>query len=163
MTSRFYIRVWVQKEFSADDAFLVVAICCLICAVVVMYSVTLGKMYKVQVLSAALPTAMSAGLPIEDMPPDAPFLQPIHDYLKWITVVCPLAWCSVMAVKFSFLFLFRKLIDRIPALITYWWFVVAFNVVAFGYGFSIDFLICPYYNDRTALCTLFLLITSLRC
>ncbi|KAL8724939.1 MAG: hypothetical protein Q9181_006608 [Wetmoreana brouardii] len=52
-----------------------------------------------------------------------------------------------MAVKFSFLFLFRKLIDRIPPLITYWWFVIAFNIVAFGYGLSTYFLICPRFND----------------
>ena len=52
VTSRFYIRVWVQTEVSADDAFLIVAIGCLICAVVVMYSVALDHMYQVQGLGA---------------------------------------------------------------------------------------------------------------
>ncbi|KAL8753060.1 MAG: hypothetical protein Q9184_005536 [Pyrenodesmia sp. 2 TL-2023] len=94
---------------------------------------------------------MSIGFRIEDMPADSAFLKPVYEYLKWITVNQALAWCSVIAVKFSFLFLFRKLIDRIPRLITYWWFVIAFNVVAFGYGFSTYFLICPYYNDRASL------------
>lgn len=117
-----------------------------------MYSVTLDKMYLVHDLSAALPFAMSIGFRIEDMPADSPFLQPVYEYVKWITVNQTLAWCSVIAVKFSFLFLFRKLIDRIPRLITYWWFVVAFNVVVFAYGFSTFFVICPYYNDRASLC-----------
>ncbi|KAL8919246.1 MAG: hypothetical protein Q9208_006907 [Pyrenodesmia sp. 3 TL-2023] len=89
-----------------------------------MYSVTLDRLYLVHDLSAALPYAMSIGFRIEDMPADSPFLRPVYEYLKWITVNQALAWCSVIAVKFSFLFLFRKLIDRLPRLITYWWFVL---------------------------------------
>ncbi|KAL8898723.1 MAG: hypothetical protein Q9207_006553 [Kuettlingeria erythrocarpa] len=151
VTLRFYIRVRLQREFSIDDAFLIVAFGCLICSMAVMYSVTIDKLYLVHDLSAALPFAMSVGFPIEDMPADSAFLGPVYEYLKWITVNQTLAGCSVFAVKFSFLFLFRKLIDRIPRLITYWWFAMAFNVLAFGYVFSTNFLNCPYYNDRASL------------
>lgn len=147
MTLRFYIRAWVQKEFSVDDALLIVAVCCLICAVVIMYSATLDKLYQVQNLSTGLSTALSVGFPIDDLPPNSVFLQQTYQYLKWITVNQALAWCSIIAVKFSFLSLFRKLVDRIPPLITFWWFAVAFNVVALGYGFSTYFLYCPYYNN----------------
>lgn len=153
MTIRFYIRVGVQKEFSVDDAFLLGAVCCLICAVVIMYSVTLDKLYQVQALGAGLPIAMDIGFPFEDISLDPSFFQPVYQYLKWITVNQTLAWCSIMAVKFSFLFHFRKLIDRIPPLITYWWCVIAFNVVAWGYGFSTYFLYCPYY-DNPKICRL---------
>ncbi|KAI4184917.1 MAG: hypothetical protein LQ346_006018 [Caloplaca aetnensis] len=151
VTLRFYIRVRLQRDFSIDDAFLIVAFGCLICAMVVLYTATLNNLYLVHDLSTALPFAMSMGFPIEDMPADSAFLQPVYEYLKWITVNQTLAGCSVFAVKFSFLFLFRKLIDRLPRLITYWWFALAFNIAAFGYCFSTNFLNCPYYNDRASL------------
>ena len=117
-----------------------------------MYAVTLDKMYLVQTLSAM---AMSIDLPIQDVPPDSSFFEPVYQYLKWITVNQTLAWCSIISVKFSFLFLFRRLIDRIPPLITYWWFVIAFNIIAFGYGFATYFLYCPYYNNPK-ICKLYL-------
>ncbi|KAL8687140.1 MAG: hypothetical protein Q9218_006605 [Villophora microphyllina] len=112
-----------------------------------MYSLALDKMYQIQELSAALPFALSIGFPIDDIPRDSEFLQDSYDFLKWTTVSQALAWCSVMAVKFSFLFLFRKLIDRMPPLITYWCFVIAFNIITLGYGMSTYFLYCPYFND----------------
>ncbi|KAL8838685.1 MAG: hypothetical protein Q9176_004925 [Flavoplaca citrina] len=96
-------------------------------------------------MSASLPDALSIGFPIEDLP--EAFLQPVYEYLKWITINQVLGWCSIVAVKFSFLFLFKKMLDRIPPMITYWWFVVAFNTIAGGYGFSTYFLNCPYYNN----------------
>ncbi|KAL8666005.1 MAG: hypothetical protein Q9202_001742 [Teloschistes flavicans] len=81
-----------------------------------MYSVAIDKMYQIQELSAALPFALSIGFHIDDMSQDSQFLQDSYDFLKWITVSQALAWCSVMAVKFSFLFLFRKLIEHECAL-----------------------------------------------
>ncbi|KAL8913491.1 MAG: hypothetical protein Q9171_001679 [Xanthocarpia ochracea] len=144
---RFYIRIKVQKAFSVDDAILMGAFCCLLCSLVIMYSTVLDKLYLIMVLSASLPDALSIGFPIEDLPMDSTFLRPVYEYLKWITINQALGWCSIIAVKFSFLFLFKKMLDRIPPMITYWWFVVAFNTIAWGYGFSTYFLNCPYYNN----------------
>lgn len=135
--SRFYVRVRIQKQFSIDDGFLIVALCCLTCALVIMYSLTVDKMYLVQ--------AFSIGLPGADIPPD--FLQQSYDFHKWITVSLMLAWCAIIAVKFSFLFLFWKLIDRLQPLVIYWWVVTAFNIVVLGYGVSVYYVACPYYND----------------
>ena len=106
-----------------------------------MYSVTVDRMYLVQALLNGL---------LADIPPD--FLQQSYDFHKWITVSLMLAWCAIMAVKFSFLFLFRKLIDRIRPLVIYWWVVTAFNVIVLGYGLSIYYITCPYYDDPRA-CT----------
>ena len=52
----------------------------------------------------------------------------------------------MMAVKFSFLALFRRLIDRIPSLMKYWWFVVAFNLAVTGYGASVYVVACPHFS-----------------
>ncbi|KAL8772125.1 MAG: hypothetical protein Q9209_002560 [Squamulea sp. 1 TL-2023] len=148
VTLRFYIRLWVQRNFSLDDAFLILAICCLISALAIMYSVTLDWLYQIQELSAALPFAIDYGFDVELISSDSlGLLQPSYKYLKWITVNQTLAWTSIIAVKFSFLCLFRKLIERMPKLISYWWGVVGFNTVAFGYGMATYFLGCPHYNN----------------
>lgn len=135
--SRFYVRLHVHKQLFIDDAFFVVALCCMICAIVIIYSVTVEKMYLVQAFSINLPGA--------EIPPD--LLQQLYDFHKWITVSLMLAWCAIMAVKFSFLFLFRKLIDRVQPLVIYWWAVTAFNVVVLGYGLSVYYVACPYYGS----------------
>ncbi|KAL8994874.1 MAG: hypothetical protein Q9169_005272 [Polycauliona sp. 2 TL-2023] len=49
-----------------------------------------------------------------------------------------------MFVKFSFLFLFRSLVQRIRALTIYWWIVTGFNVAVLGYGLSVYYVACPY-------------------
>ena len=101
-----------------------------------MYSVTVDEMYLVQAMTLQIP-----GLRI---PPD--FLQQAYEWHKWITVTLMLSWSAIHAVKFSFLFLFRRLIDRIRLLVVYWWFVVALNVVSLGYGLVIYYITCPYFS-----------------
>ena len=102
-----------------------------------MFSVTIDKMYLVQ--------ALVFGVPGADIPPD--ILQQSYKFHKWITVTLMLAWCAIMAVKFSFLFFFRKLIERLRPMIIYWWVVTAFNVAILGYGIAVYYVACPYYND----------------
>ena len=106
-------------------------------SVAILYSVTVDRMYLVE--------ALILGLPGADIPSD--FLHQAIDFLKWATVATTLSWCAIMAVKFSFLYLFRKLIDRIKPLIIYWWVVTAFNVVALGYGVIVYYVACNYYHD----------------
>lgn len=134
-TVRFYIRVRIQKQFSIDDGFLIFALCCLISAMAITYAVTIDKAYLAEALTFPLADA--------DVPPD--FLQQTYDYHKWITVTLMLVWCAVMALKFSFLFLFRKLIDRIRPLIIYWYIVTTFNIAVLGFGVSVYYVSCPYY------------------
>ena len=44
-----------------------------------------------------------------------------------------LSWLTIFAVKFSFLFLFRQLVERIPSLEKYWKWILGMNVVACMY------------------------------
>lgn len=89
--------------------------------------------------------ALSTGLAGAYLPADT--LQEAYDFHKWITVTLMLIWCAIMAVKFSFLFLFRKLVDRIRPLIIYWWVVTVFNVGVLGFGVTVYYLSCPYYSS----------------
>lgn len=52
----------------------------------------------------------------------------------------------MMAVKYTFLALFRRLIDRIPLLIKYWQVVVVFNLAVTGYGASVYVIACPHFS-----------------
>ena len=134
---RLFIRLRIQKQFSADDGFLIVAIGCLTCGQVIMYCLTIDKTYLVE--------ALTFGFQGVAIPQD--FLQQANAFHKWVTIALMLAWCAIMSIKFSFLFLFRRLIDRIQSLVIYWWAVMTFNVIVLGYGLSVYYVACPYYND----------------
>jgi len=68
--------------------------------------------------------------------------------LQRILFVNLLLWCSTVSIKLSYLFLFRKLIDRIPSLIRYWWFITVLVMAIFGYGLAAYILACPQFNTR---------------
>ena len=87
------------------------------------------------------------GLGIE-LPAD--FLQQAYDFEKFAAVSLILTWCSIVSVKFSYLFLFRKLVDRMPRIITYWWFVAIFNGLISVYGATIYIIDCPYFYNIKA-------------
>ena len=101
-----------------------------------MYSLTIDEMYLVEALITKLP----------DIELPADLLQDLIAFHKWITAVDTLCWFAIMAVKFSFLVLFRRLIQGIKSLVTYWWIVVFFNIGFLGYGMSIYFIVCPHFS-----------------
>ncbi|EMD68471.1 hypothetical protein GGP41_003316 [Bipolaris sorokiniana] len=138
VTTRFIIRFRVQKQsFSADDGFLLLAFSLLLCSVVVMFKEVMNRMYLI--------VALQTGVPGVIPPPD--WMQISFHFHKWVTVCGMVAWASVVAVKLSFLFFFKKLIDRVPVLNYYWWVVVLFNLACLGYGTAIWYIGCPYYFD----------------
>lgn len=136
VSARFYVRIRVQKQLSIDDGFLLFGMCCLISA----FGVLLPSMDMLYVFEA-----LAFQVPNLQLPPD--WRQRTFDLHKMTTIVFMLAWCSIASVKFSFLFLFRRLIDRLPNLMIYWWVVVIFNAVVAVYGAAICILTCPYYYD----------------
>lgn len=89
--------------------------------------------------------AMQEGIPDLELPRD--WIQQAFDCQKFLVISLCLTWCSIAAVKFSFLFLFKRLIDRMPLLVIYWWVIMVFNVVSAGYGIAVNFLVCPWFYD----------------
>lgn len=73
-------------------------------------------------------------------------LNRIFEFRKLVTASLILTWVAMMAVKFSFLALFRRLIDRIPPLIKYWRVIVAFNIAVTAYGASVYVVACPHFS-----------------
>lgn len=101
-----------------------------------MYSLTIDDMYLVEALITKLP----------DIELPADLLQEVNAFHKWVSAVDTLCWCAIMAVKFSFLVLFRRLIKGIKSLVVYWWIVTFFNIGFLGYGISIYFILCPHFS-----------------
>ena len=66
-------------------------------------------------------------------------------YRKTSAVSLILSWLTIISVKFSFLALFKRVIDRLPSLIRYWWAIVIFNLAVSGYRIAIYILACPYF------------------
>ena len=143
--ARFYIRLRVQKEFSIDDGFLLFGTGCLIAAMVVLF-ILVDEMYTVQALLFGSPTV---GNPFD-------LIELGFWYRKMSAVSLILSWLTIVAVKFSFLALFKRLIHRMRPMIIYWWVVVAFNVAVAGYGAAVYILACPYFYDVKS-CRLFAL------
>ena len=142
--ARFYIRIGVQKTFSIDDGVLLFGICCLIAGMGLLLHFD-DKMFLVG--------ATESGMPNIQLPSD--FIEQAFDFQKLVTVALILTWCAIVSVKFSYLFLFRKLIDRLPRMITYWWFVVAFNGIISAYGAAVYIAACPdFYSLKSCKCFL---------
>lgn len=137
--ARYYIRLAVQKEFGLDDAFLAFGTACLVAAMAVVY-VNMDNMYFAEAMTYA-PTRFAF------QPQD---LNRVFDFRKKVTAILYLTWVAMMAVKFSFLALFRQLIDRIPPLIRYWRIVVAFNIAVAAYGASVYVVACPHFSGMKA-------------
>lgn len=135
MCTRYYIRLAIQKEFALDDAFLAFGTACLIAAMVILY-INMDNMYFTEAMTYA-PTRLSF------QPQD---LNRVFEFRKLVTASLILTWIAMMAVKFSFLALFRRLIDRIPPLIKYWRVIVAFNIAVTAYGASVYVVACPHFS-----------------
>jgi hypothetical protein len=130
----------VQKQVSIDDGFLLFGLCCLISAVGILFTF-MDSMYMVEALLFGDPADL-------DLPPD--WIQRAFDYQKMAAVSLILTWCSIVSVKFSFLFLFRRLIDRIRSLRIYWWIVLVFNIAISGYGAAVYIVACPHFYSMQA-------------
>ena len=124
--ARYYIRLAVQKEFGLDDAFVALGTACLVAGMVILY-INMDNLYFIQAITRA-PTRF----PFH--PQD---LNRLIAFRKMVLQSLILTWVAIVAVKFAFLALFWRLIDRIPSLIKYWRVVVAFNLAVTGYGFSV--------------------------
>ena len=137
--ARFYVRIHVQRQFSIDDGILLFGVACLMSAMALLFTFA-DRMYLVG--------AVEAGVTDIDLPSD--FIQQAFDFHKLVTVALVLTWCSIVSVKFSYLFLFKRLINRIRPLIIYWWFTAVFNGMISIYGGIVYGVACPEYYSLKA-------------
>lgn len=132
--ARFYIRLRIQRQIGIDDAFLLFGTGCLIAAVGLLFNYV-NKMYMVE--------AFIIGVPNVELGPN--FVEDAFWFQKVIAVALILTWCSLVAVKFGFLFIFKKLVNRLRPLLIFWWVTVIFNAAVSAYGASVYIAACPHF------------------
>jgi len=130
---RLFIRIRVQKYFGLDDSFLLFATVSLCVATGLLFTF-LDKMYLTEALITGL---------ITTLPPD--FIEQSTIFHKLSDVCLILLWTTVFGVKFSFLSLFRKLIDRNRPLTIYWKVVTTVNAIVWAYGVAGFIIPCPHF------------------
>ena len=134
VTVRYYVRFFIQKQLSIDDGILLFGILCLTSAMVLLF-IFVDNLFLVEALEGnIIPT---------DLPVD--FLQGVADFERLVVGAMVLTWCAIISVKFSYLFLFRKLIDRVRSIVIYWWVAVVFNALISIYGIIIYAGVRPWY------------------
>ena len=67
---------------------------------------------------------------------------------KWGSIAFALIWTSIFSVKFSFLFFFRLLVQRVRMMVIFWWVVTIATLAAWVFAFVAIFLPCPYFDLR---------------
>ena len=137
--ARFYIRIGVQRSFTADDGLVLAGTVFLIGAFATLM-VSLDTEYMIEAFVFKVP-----GLELS-----SDFLERTTTVQQTTAAVVTLSWCAVASVKFSFLFLFRKLIARVRYMTVYWWFVVLVNLGVLAYGCSVYFVSCPHIFEFEA-------------
>lgn len=138
---RFVLQIRVGRQYAADDGFLLFGFLVLTSAIIIHNLKAMDSAYLV--------TALLEGNPEVALTPKV--IQEAFDYHKWNTIFLMLCWTSIISAKFSFLFFFKKLIDRrLGWLYVYWWVVLVFTVACLGYGMAVYYVGCPYYYDIKA-------------
>ncbi len=142
MCGRFVIRLRLQRKrkqrlnFGADDGFLLFGFICLAVA-------TSIKLRYIDQLFLA--EALSFG--VKDIYVPVDIIDQAVFMRKWLNSSNMLFWTAICCVKFSFMFFFRQIINRVRGRwITYWWIVFLVCVALTIYGSLIIFLPCPFYD-----------------
>lgn len=130
---RTYIRAIKLKQFAIEDGLVLFAVTVL-CAVTVLYYLTLNNMYN---LLDLILLGMGDQLPLD-------VIMSIPKESKEANALAFLNWLVLFPVKFAYLFFFRKLVLRMGKIKTWWWCVTVFMVPAAIACFTVSQIACPH-------------------
>ena len=135
-TARIIIRVYQYHRLLLDDYFLLFA-CVLLCAGTGVLYHLLPMLYFYERLNLN-PTSVSMG---------SYTMEDLFWYQKMVYSYVVLSWASIFAVKFSFLFFFRTLIQRVSGgLFIYWKVVLVTTIITGCFNTYEVFISCPHFN-----------------
>jgi hypothetical protein len=136
--TRLFIRLRIQRQRpTADDWLLVISLGFLLASIIIMYMEVVERMYLI--------FAINQGMKDVSIPSN--ILEIAYLFHLWSDVCLLISWCAFSSVKLSFLFFFRKLIDRFRAWQLYWWVILIYTICVLIYGSLIFFVSCPYFFD----------------
>ena len=144
-SARLTLRVQDQKRLQPDDYLLLLACACLTAASAVL-TWGLPSVYRVLALSI---DPLRVGVP-------ADLLGLVHEFQVILYVYIPLTWTAIYAAKFSYLYFFRQLVDRVRPLVLYWRAVAALTSVAGLLCVLQAFISCPYVDSQARKTALYL-------
>ncbi|MCJ1307352.1 hypothetical protein MMC25_000998 [Agyrium rufum] len=140
--ARTIVRWKVNRAFAADDAFLAAAIVFMTASFVILW-LSIPDIYLFQALSA---DPFAVVIPTDLMQRTSWFQESDKAYLA-------VAWTAIFSVKFGFLMFFRRLVDRLPKLATYWKIICAITGIFYIFCFIDGFVACPYNGMAAQACT----------
>jgi len=71
------------------------------------------------------------------------------DIMKWNDIFLCLAWTSHFAIKFSFLAFFHTLVRDVSVRLSrFYWFVVGYTGIAWGFVIVEPFILCPHFDMK---------------
>ncbi|KAF2137097.1 uncharacterized protein K452DRAFT_279095 [Aplosporella prunicola CBS 121167] len=139
---RFFVRVKSTQKLWLDDYLVMAAVLCSTASTALLYHWR-GSLY----LSKALLT-MPDKVAVE--PKDLPMLE---SQTLILDLVNAFIWTTIFSMKLSFLYLFRNLVkNNSLLLIRYFWFVVIFTVLSWGFSASEIFIHCHSFGKDSYKC-----------
>lgn len=120
---RIAIRLRYQQKLAVDDAFLIFALVCLCVAMGLLFAF-IKSMYLIEALITDNP---NLSMPID-------IIDQVERYSKLSIAFYVLTFNTTLAVKFSFLFLFKALIRNVRSINIYWWIVFSTTAALYPFG-----------------------------
>ncbi|MCJ1245486.1 hypothetical protein MMC30_002690 [Trapelia coarctata] len=133
--SRIFLRLRYTRSLLLDDYFLLYAVLSLVAAGALTYGIK--DLVYLQIYVGLGWT-----------PPDADLIPRMLVFEKRVQAASALAWSSLYAVKFSFLFFFRTLVRRVRGLKVLWGVVMGCVVVGAMASVPLAFIICANFSDE---------------
>ncbi|MCJ1251121.1 hypothetical protein MMC30_008352 [Trapelia coarctata] len=144
---RAYIRARIFKQFTTEDALLLITIICLGAATTMIFLI-MPDMYRAVRITTIVhePPLDGSGTP--------ELLKALQDverniYLQKMTTSVTTVWYfSLFSVKLAYLFFFRRLISKLRHLYKWWYFTVACTLAAGIVSIIAAWLTCPYFTPE---------------
>ena len=130
-----YIKVSKFHRLFSDDWLFLFAVCCLVAGTTMVF---LTLPYN--------QTEVNVGAGVEAPPPD--FTHQLDFDVKFQDAASFLTNGAIFSVKFSFLFFFRRLLERTGKLQRLWWFTFIFTIPSAIICMCTEFIACPAFGNR---------------
>ncbi|KAK7708305.1 hypothetical protein SLS57_009039 [Botryosphaeria dothidea] len=137
---RFVIRLHKLRTLYLDDYLLIFGAACLVVAVAMLYR--FGRdLFLVEALNM-MPTKVTLASLDE--------LNSVSETNTIVQVFVAMVWTSTFAVKFSFLAFFKTLVwtKLSRRMVWYFWSVIVFTGLSWGFSVSLGFILCPYFGTE---------------
>ena len=130
---RIYIRTFVVRQFYTEDGLILFAVLAL-CSTTGLAISNLISLYE----------SLAVILHGPNLSLLAKTLDKIPEISRRNNAAAMLWWCVIYPVKLAFLFLFRRLVVRLPKVYSWWWWASAITMLSWAGSIASDWTTCPF-------------------